>query len=455
MKRKIYLLFIPLLLFSVLLSSCATETVAPTAEPEATEPPAPTAEPEEPTAEPEAAEPIELSFWYEWDETNNPAAYAWSPEVIAAYEAANPGVIINAEAIPDQQYDTKFQTAVASGQAPDAFMVRPGGWFKTYIDEGVVVSLDDYLAADGWGDTFLSSAMSVCTYEDSVFCLPGGIRSVQVWYNAAQFADLGVEPATTWEEMTALADVLLENGVVPFALGNKEAWEAPLIYEYLLIRIGGYDAFAAAAARDGSASFADPVFVEAGEMLAQMSADGWLPEGANGLEFGDMLGQFFSGEASMAVFLNVMPGIASGAAPEGFELAYFNFPTIEGGDGTSLISSIGGAWAISANSENPEQTADFLRFWTSKENMAALSTSAGWVMPVNDTVQQDAVDEMTWAFYEDIINAENMIPFLNYALTPDTSEAIFLGLQQIVDGSLDAATVMENWEATAVEDYGQ
>lgn len=453
MKRKTQSMWILLLLISVLLSSCAKPTATPIAEPEKTKPPEPTAEVK--TEEPKAAEPIELSFWHEWDETNNPAAYQWAQDVVAAYEAANPGVIINAEAIPDQQYDVKFQTAVASGQAPDGFMVRPGGWFKTYIDEGIVISLDDYLADGGWGDTFLDSAMAVCTYEGSVFCLPGGIRSVQVWYNAAQFEALGVEPPATWEELATLANVLLENGVVPFALGNKEAWEAPLIYEYLLIRLGGYDDFVAAAARDGSASFADPVFVEAGEILAQMSADGWFPAGANGLDFGDMLGQFFSGEGAMAVFLNVMPGIASGAGPEGFQLAYFNFPTIKGGDGSSLVSSIGGAWAISANSKHPDQMADFLRFWTSKESMATLSATAGWIMPVEDTIDQAAVDAMTWAFYEDIINAENMIPFLNYALTPDTAEAIFIGLQQVLDGSLDPQAVMENWEAAAVKDYGK
>ena len=209
-----------------------------------------------------------------------------------------------------------------------------------------------------------------------------------------------------------------------------------------------------ASARDGTDKFNDQVFVDAATKLADMSAKGDFPKGVNGLAFSDMTTQFFNGSAAMTVFLNVMPGIASGAAPKGFDMGYFNFPSL-GGDTTGLVASIGGAWAISAKSKNQAQMADFLQYWTSTENMSKLSKDAGWIMSVKGTINQADADPMTWSFYTDITNASVIIPFLDYALKPDTASAVFESIQQILDGSATPKAAMDKWEAAAAADYGK
>jgi len=451
--RMLYLPISVLILVAFLLSSCAPAAQTPT--PVNIPPAAPTAVATvAPTVAPTALPKITLTFWYEWDQKNNPQAYAWSQDIVAAYETSHPNVTVNAVAIPDQEYDAKFQTAVASGTTPDGFMARPGSWFQPYVNEGIAIPLDPYLSVGGWGDSFLKSAMDVCTYSGKTYCLPGGIRSVQIWYNVNLFTQNNLAVPTTWAELDSVATALKAKGITPFALGNQEAWEAPLIYEYLLIRNGGYQNYLDAASRDGKAKFNDPVFVDAATKLQAMSTQGYFPKGVNGLAFGDMLTQFFSGKAAMAVFLNVMPGIASGSAPKGFKLDYFNFPST-GGDATGLVSSIGGAWAISAKSKNQDQMADFLRFWTSQQNMSTLSQEAGWVMSVKNTISQANTDPMTWRIYSDINNASVLIPFLNYALLPDTSAAVFQSIQQIMDGSAAPQAAMDAWEAAAVKEYSK
>jgi raffinose/stachyose/melibiose transport system substrate-binding protein len=452
--RPIALLVVLVMVLGACASSTPTATVAP--QPTATAPAVATTAPTAaPTQAPTSNQPITLNFMYEWDQVNNPQAFAWSQDIVAAFETSHPGITVNATAYTDQEYDTKFQTALGSNTAPDGFMVRPGGWLQTYVNEGVVIPLNDYLSQEGWGDSFLGSALSVCNYGGKIYCLPGGIRSVQIWYNKALFAKYNLTPPTTWDEMTTVANTLKSNGIIPFALGNKEQWEAPLIYEFLLTRSGGYDEYVKAASRDGSAKFSDPVFVQAGQKLADMEKAGWFPQGANGLAFGDMLTQFFSGKAAMAVFLDVMPGIASGSAPKGFQLDYFNFPSLSGTPDTGLVSSIGGAWAISASSKHQAEMAEFLRFWTSQQNMTTLSTEAGWVMSVKDTMNIAAADPLTQRIYNDINSASYMIPFLNYGLETDTSTAAFSGIAQILDGTLDPQTAMNQWEAAAVKEYGK
>lgn len=455
--RMMYLPISLLISVAFLLASCspAVQTPTPANIPQEITTSVPTVVPTiAPTLAPTALPHINLTFWYEWDQANNPQAYAWSQDIVAAYETSHPNVTVDAVAIPDQEYDIKFQTAVASGTTPDGFMARPGSWFQPYVTDGIAQPLDTYLSVDGWGDSFLQSAMDVCTYGGSVYCLPGGIRSVQIWYNVDLFTNNNLKVPTTWAELDDVITALKAKGITPFALGNKEAWEAPLIYEFLLIRNGGYQNFLDAASRDGKAKFNDPPFVDAATKLQAMSTNGDFPKGVNGLAFGDMLTQFFSGKAAMAVFLNVMPGIASGSAPKGFNLDYFNFPSM-GGDTTGLVSSIGGAWAISAKSKNKDQMADFLRFWTSRENMSTLSQEAGWVMSVKNTISQANTDPMTWRIYSDINNASVLIPFLNYALLPDTSAAVFQSIQGIMDGTAAPQAAMDAWEAAALKEYSK
>ena len=57
-----------------------------------------------------------------------------------------------------EEYYTKLNALVASGQTPDVFIVSPGPNLDVYVDPGIAAPLDDYLA-DGWKDTFSSDAV--------------------------------------------------------------------------------------------------------------------------------------------------------------------------------------------------------------------------------------------------------------------------------------------------------
>jgi hypothetical protein len=76
-------------------------------------------------------------------------------------------------------------------------------------------------------------------------------------------------------------------------------------------------------------------------------------------------------------------------------------------------------------------------------------------MSVKDTVVEETASEMLWGFYTEINSADHIIPFLNYALLPDTGAAVFQSVQQLLDGSLEPQAAMDAWEAAAVEEYGQ
>ncbi len=58
-----------------------------------------------------------------------------------------------------EEYYTQLNALVDADQTPDVFIVSPGPNLTDYVKPGVAAPLDDYLAADGWKDTFSSDAV--------------------------------------------------------------------------------------------------------------------------------------------------------------------------------------------------------------------------------------------------------------------------------------------------------
>ncbi len=89
MKTKYFALTLVslMVIFAVLLTACGpAATPAPTQAPVVTEPPAATEAPT--TAPTEAPEPVTIKYWH----THSDAEAAQLDKVIAAFEAANPGI---------------------------------------------------------------------------------------------------------------------------------------------------------------------------------------------------------------------------------------------------------------------------------------------------------------------------------------------------------------------------
>ena len=77
-----------------------------------------------------------------------------------------------------EEYYAKLNALVASGDTPDVFIVSPGPNLDVYVDPGVAAPLDDYLAQDGWKDSFSSDAVfAQQTYDGKMIVIPNGTLS--------------------------------------------------------------------------------------------------------------------------------------------------------------------------------------------------------------------------------------------------------------------------------------
>ncbi|RVT81848.1 sugar ABC transporter substrate-binding protein [Rhodobacteraceae bacterium CCMM004] len=142
---------------------------------------------------------------------------SWDPEqleveraAIAEFEEENPGVTVEAQALPaDKGYWPKLTAQAASGDLPDVFMMSSGfvqewGAAGNLLDLSGVIS-DDELAA------YYEGAASVGVVDGQRVAFPQNWVAPVLFYNIDMFEAAGVEvpqPDWTWEDFRSAAKEL-------------------------------------------------------------------------------------------------------------------------------------------------------------------------------------------------------------------------------------------------------
>src|SRR6185503_4876881 len=138
-NRFVWTLVSLLIVSAALLAACAP-VVTPTSA-TATDPPAVATEvaTEAPTEAP-VAEPVTLQYWH----THSDPETAQLDKVIAAFEAANPGITVETTRYAYNDYKTALLTAISGGTVPDVARLDIA-WVSEFADQGALVQLDGNL----------------------------------------------------------------------------------------------------------------------------------------------------------------------------------------------------------------------------------------------------------------------------------------------------------------------
>jgi raffinose/stachyose/melibiose transport system substrate-binding protein len=351
---------------------------------------------------------VTMSLWQ--NSTTGPGQAFWE-KTAADFEAANPGVSIDLQAIQNEDLDGKLQTALNSGDAPDIFLQRGGGKMAAMVAAGQLMDLTDGIS-DQVREEIPEGSFIANTLEDKVYAmpvavLPGGLFYSQDLFNAAGIA----ETPKTIDELVVAADKLKATGVAPIALGAKDAWPAAHWFYFFALRECSPDVLAEAA---DTKDFSDDCWIAAGEDLQEFAEtepfnQGFLTTAAQ-QGAGSSAGLLANHQAGMELMGAWNPGVIASLTPDEKplpDLAWFPFPEVEGGDGEAG-SILGGVDGYSCSASAPPECVDFLNYIGSsdvqKEYYAAFNAP-----PVN-TVAQEAVTE---PYLQQIIEAYNAAPYVS------------------------------------------
>ena len=192
-----------LVILATLLAACApaaTPTSAPVEpEPAVTDPPA-----EVPTEAPTQAALATLQYWH----THSVPQTAKLEEVIAAFEASNPGITVETTRFAYSDFKTALLTAISSGEVPDvARLDIAWGVNKFAMIRARSVPLDGNMPEfdEIIKDTF-PGWLSTNLWEGHYYGLPLDTNTQVLLWNKGLFEEAGITaPPATMEEFATVA----------------------------------------------------------------------------------------------------------------------------------------------------------------------------------------------------------------------------------------------------------
>lgn len=350
-------------------------------------------------------EKVTINFMHLWPEGISAGQNKIVNEIITEYQAEHTNVTIKTEVLENEQYKNKLKVLSASNKLPDVGVTWAAGFMQPYVEGNLFAPIEELL--DGsLKDQFVAGTTEAYSMNDHTYALPLEFNIAPIYYNKDIFEQYSLEVPATYEEFQNVVKVLVENGVTPIALGNKDRWTGSLWYMYLADRIAGQETLAGAIA--GSGSFSDAGLVQAATEVQKLVDANAFNKGFNGLSNDEGKSEFVNEKAAM--YLMGTWELPNFTTNEDYsqefrdKVGFFKFPVVDGGKGNidGWVGGPGVGLFVSENSKVKEESKAFIEYFVQKWGERAV-TGAG-VIPATkvDTSTLDLP-----ALYIDLFNEMN------------------------------------------------
>lgn len=352
--------------------------------------------------------------------------------VAAEFEEANPGYTVEMNYQDDDQYQTIGLPNLLSGRnAPDIYFEWVGSRLETRNADGFAADLTDYVADGPLTGLFDESAFAPATIDDTIRMVPhiADVTNV-LWFNAEMFAEQGLEPPTTWEDLLATCDAFDAAGIVPIASGNKDLWAAGNWLGHLVSRVVGeaeYDS-----ALKGESSFDTPEWAEAFGYVEELAEHKCVNDSANAIDDNEGAQLFFQGKAAMHAIGSWLVSWAIDEAPE-LDFDFVNLPAMPGNGNQESVIGVVTGYVVNAKSTKIDQAVEFLAMLNEAANVEAFIEAEAVPIALS-AAASTAIDERTVRLNELLSESGTVInpPDTGYDLK--VAEAFYAALAAVLGG---------------------
>jgi multiple sugar transport system substrate-binding protein len=304
---------------------------------------------------------VKLTLWSHWAAEKIKRDFV--EDAIKRFEAANPGVKIEASWYEKTALYAALKTALRAGTGPDIFYAEPDQ--VEYMENGLLLDLTplNWSAIEPW-------AKEIWSYKGKPYGLPLEASTVEVYYNKKLMADLGIKvPPSLQLDSAAVVDLSKKaraKSVTPMSLGvgDRPFPGAYLVQEALLKKLGtqDYDNLL-----KGKLSWSDPRVVDTLRLIRSWTDAGLLPTTFTTLKLGEAHTYFHTNPGAV-MFLNgswytsrAFNPPDKGGQPANFPLGIMKFPAIPGAACNECRTlSVQGSYVANAATKHPKEAIAFL-----------------------------------------------------------------------------------------------
>ncbi|OMF38073.1 hypothetical protein BK133_03595 [Paenibacillus sp. FSL H8-0548] len=358
-----------------------------------------------------------------------------------------PNITLEVQKLPDDQYNTSIRTKLAAGQGPDIFTVFPknsSGGVNDFARAGFLADLSDLT----FWDKFAQGAKDDMSYEGENYAMTTGIAYLGTYYNKEMLEKVGVtEFPQDWNSFLELCQKLLDAGITPIVMGDKDPW---------VIQFGMYQLAANVVYPDemdfdvklqaGENALTDPKWVKTIEMYQELYTKGYVAKNSLGLGSAQANQLFIDGQAAM-IFTGTwdFPSLTSKGAAE-FTRGFESLPGNEAGQPVYVSAATSAGYGLNAKSKQLDAAKDIMNYlFDGESELFQAFNAANTSISVYEGVELS--NELFTSVHENYTQTGNSVYFSNQMWPAGVSDVMQSKFAEMIGGrkttAADTAAAMD------------
>ncbi len=356
-------------------------------------------------------------------DTSDPAPKAAFNSVVKKFEAENPGVTVKFNVYDHESYKSSIRNWLTS-EPPDVALWYSGARMEQFVEPGLLLDVSD-LWTPAEKKQFPDKVLATVTVNGKQYGVPYSYYQWGIYYRKDIFAKAGVQPIKTWDDLLAACDKLKAAGIEPIDIGTKDLWPSGGWFDYIDLRMNGYD-FHMQLMR-GKVSWEDPKVKAVFAQWKQLLDKQCFVKNHTSLSWQESQSLLYQGKAAMMLIGNfITQGFPPEVAPN---MDFVPFPVVTPGVADSEEAPMESIH-IPAHAKNVADAKKFMQFMMRPDIQTEINQTEKQ-LPANaeSTVADDRFLKAGAALLKD---AAHLTQFIDRDTSEDLATIAMKGFQEFM-----------------------
>lgn len=356
---------------------------------------------------------------------SDPAPKKAMEQLIADFQKANPDIKVKWNNFDHEGYKSAIRNFLTA-DAPDVVSWYSGNRMAPFVKAGLFEDVSD-LWAQGDLNNQLKSATKSMEIDGKKWGIPYSTYQWGIYYRKDIFAEKNITPPKTWAELLAVCEKLKAAGITPFTIGTKALWPTGGWFDYLNLRVNGYEFHMDLTA--GKVPYTDPRVKAVFEKWGELVKPGYFNANHAAIDWQDAVPQMVQGKAAMYLMGNFAVATMKDGGLKEEQIGFLQFPTITPGIPMAEDAPTE-SFHIPSGAKNKADARKFLAYLALPETQTKMNATLGQ-LPINNKATKSN-DPFLAAGFEMLSNAYALAQFYDRDAPADMAKAGMEGFQEFM-----------------------
>ena len=381
-----------------------------------------------------------------YSDQSDPTPKKAMEELLKDFQAAHPDIKVKWNNFDHEGYKGAIRNFLTA-DAPDVVSWYSGNRMAPFVKAGLFEDVTDVWKANNLDDQ-LKSAVKSMEIDGKKWGIPYSYYQWGIYYRKDIFEKQGIQPPKTWAELLAACEKLKKAGITPFTIGTKALWPTGGWFDYLDLRVNGFEFHMDLTA--GKIPYTDPRVKAVFTKWAELVKPGYFIENHAGLDWQDAIPQMVQGKAAMYLMGNFAVAPMKDGGLKEDQIGFLRFPEITAGLPMAEEAPTE-SFHIPSGAKNKADARVFLAYLAKPETQTKMNAILGQ-LPVNNQSKKSD-DPFLKAGFELLSNAYGLAQFYDRDAPADMAKAGMEGFQEFMVKPDKVDQILDRLEKTRKRVY--